>query len=59
MDSGTIPADNRAVFDKITDYITSFDFQEAQYQVINKHKDVFTDDDENKLEYTTIFEEYV
>ena len=59
MDSGTISADNRAVFDKITDYITSCTFQEAQYLVINKHKDVFTDDEENKLEYTTIFEEYV
>ena len=59
MDSGSISADNKAVFVKITDYVTSTDFQEAQYLLINKHKDVFTDDDENKLEYTTIFEEYV
>ena len=26
---------------------------------MDKHKDVFTDDDENKLEYTIIFENYV
>lgn len=32
---------------------------DASYQYMNRHKDVFDDDEENKLEYTTIFEEYV
>jgi hypothetical protein len=26
---------------------------------MSKHKDIFDENDENKLEYTTIFEEYV
>lgn len=57
--SGTISDRNRAVFDQITDLVTSTDFNDASYQFLDKHKDTFTDDDENKLEYTTIFEEYV
>ena len=60
MDSTSgISEDNRAVFDKIADLVTSVDFQDASLQFLKKHQDVFTDDDENKLEYTTIFEEYV
>ena len=34
-------------------------FGDAQKAFFFKHKDTFTDDEENKLEYTQIFEAYV
>ena len=48
-----------AVFEKISDLVTGVDFMDASYQYLDKHKGIFTDDDENKIEYSTIFEEYV
>ena len=62
MDSGAgaaISADNRAIFDEITELVSSVDFQTSSYSFLDKHKEIFTDDEENKLEYSTIFEEYV
>ena len=48
-----------AVFKTIAELVTATEFQEATYQYLDLHKEVFTDDDENKLEYTPIFENYV
>ena len=39
--------------------VTSTDFSTASVEFMSKHKDIFDENDENKLEYTTIFEEYV
>lgn len=47
------------MFTTISELIAGTEFQDASIQYMYKHKDVFTDDDENKLEYTTIFEEFV
>lgn len=47
------------VFRTIAELIASSEFQDASFQYLDQHKDVFTDDDENKLEYTVIFENYV
>lgn len=48
-----------AIFDEIAKLLMLDDFTNAQKTFFNKHKDSFTDDEENKLEYTQIFEAYV
>ena len=55
----TITESNSAVFGSISELITGTEFQDASIQYMYKHKDKFEDDEENKLEYTTIFEEFV
>ena len=35
------------------------DFSDARYQFFEKNKDTFEDCDENKLEHTNIFKEYI
>lgn len=50
---------NLEIFGAIAKLIASSEFQEATFQYMDQHKDVFTDDDENKLEYTPIFNNYI
>ena len=50
---------NKEIFDLICDYITSPDFQLAQQNFIDQHKAKFTDQEENKLEWTPIHEGYI
>ena len=59
MDAVNISPENRAVFASVSQTVTSTDFSEASVEFMQKHMDVFDEADENKLEYTTIFEEYV
>lgn len=59
MDAGNISQQNQAVFGTVTQLVTSTDFCNASIEFLQKHMDVFDEADENKLEYTTIFEEYV
>ena len=47
------------IFRQISDLVTGSEFMESSYMYMSKHVDVFDDDEENKLEYTPIFEEYV
>jgi hypothetical protein len=39
--------------------VTQQEFTEAQHTFFEKNKDTFEDTDENKLEHTTIFQDYV
>ena len=46
------------IFQKIVDIVTNQDFQKSQFEFFEKHAKTFDVDDENKLEYTNIFQEY-
>lgn len=59
MDANVITDQNKAVFEKIVELVTSSDFQSGVTQFLTKHMDTFDDEEENKLEYSTIHEEYV
>lgn len=59
MDSSPVSADNLSVFNAISELITSTEFNQACVSFLTKHMDVFDEEEENKLEYSTIFEEYV
>lgn len=50
---------NMAIFEEISKLLMLEEFTNAQKTFFNKHKDTITDDEENKLEYTQIFEAYV
>ena len=50
---------NLAIFDAICKLLRTEDFAASQKTFFFKHKDTFTEDDENKLEYTQIHEAYV
>ena len=39
--------------------VTDADFSAASVEFMAKHSPIFDEADENKLEYTTVFEEYV
>lgn len=43
---------NIAIFDAICKLLVTDDFAATQKTFFFKHKDTFTDDEENKLEYT-------
>lgn len=58
MDSNTSDK-NMEVFKTICELIASSEFQDATFSYLDQNKEPFTDDDENKLEYTVIFENYV
>lgn len=47
------------IFKAICDLIVLSDFISAQQDFYEKHKETFEDTDENKLEYTQIYEAYV
>lgn len=57
--TGNSANQNMEVFKTITELIASSEFQEATFQYLEANKEPFTDDEENKLEYTGIFENYV
>ena len=59
MEASGISSQNMKVFNSITDVVTKPDFTDSCYQFMDKHKDTFTDDEENKLEYTEIFDQYI
>lgn len=59
MDSSGVTQENMTVFNSIAELVTSTDFGEACSNFLEKHLDTFDDEEENKLEYTEIFEEYV
>jgi len=50
---------NERVFNALADQIAQIEFQNDQYEFFNKHMNTFEDTDENKLEYTQIYEAYV
>ena len=50
---------NLAIFNEISDYIIDPEFSSAQATFFEKIHDKIEDTEENKLEYTQIFEEYV
>ena len=47
------------IFNTLVDLVTSDSFQTSQAEFFEKHKDQFTDDEENRLEYKEIYENYV
>lgn len=59
MDGVAISQENQVIFQSMTNMVTSTEFNNAAVEFMQKHMDVFDEADENKLEYTTIFEEYV
>lgn len=59
MDATGISQENMTIFSSISDLVSSADFRDATVEFMQKHMDTFDESDENKLEYTTIFEEYV
>lgn len=50
---------NTAVFNEICELVTNPDFREGQLNFFNANCAKFFDTDENKLEYTTLHNEYV
>ena len=50
---------NQEIFRTVSDYIIDCDFGQAQYEFFEKCKSKIEADEENKLEYTPIFNEYV
>ena len=47
------------IFLAIADQIAQVEFQSDSFEFFNKHIDTFEDTDDNKLEYTQVFEAYV
>jgi len=47
------------VFKLLAELVTSMEFTDACYSFLEKNKDIFDEDDENKLEYTSVFEAYI
>ena len=47
------------VFKLLAQLVTSTEFTDACYSFLEKNKHIFDDDDENKLEYTEVFEAYI
>ena len=50
---------NTQVFNKICEIVLQPDFSDARFQFFEKNKDTFEDCEENKLEHTNIFKEYI
>ena len=59
MEATGVSEQNKQIFDKIQDIIANEDFVKAQYDFMKEHANTFDENDENKLEYTGIFESYV
>ena len=47
-----------AIFQKIVDIVTNAEFQRSQFEFFEKHANTFDVDDENKLEYTKIHNDF-
>ena len=60
MDSaaGLTPSEEK-VFQTITALLTDHEFQQAQIEFMEKHCSIFEDTDENKLEYSPLYEEFI
>jgi hypothetical protein len=56
MESTTI---DQQIFNAIADEITQVEFQNDQNEFYAKHMDKFEDTEENKLEYTQVYEAYI
>ncbi len=54
-----VSAENKAVLQAMQEMMTSTDFINAQVTFMNTHCNTFDENDENKLEYTGIYESYV
>ena len=50
---------NHQIFKDIADLITQSDFISTQSDFISKNNHVFEETEENKLEYTQIYSDYV
>ena len=50
---------NEEIFKDIANLVTQADFAKAQDDFFQKNQDKFEDTEENKLEYTNIYTEYV
>ena len=50
---------NSKIFQSISDIVIQQDFTDAQHMFFEKNKDTFEDTEENKLEHTTIFQDYL
>jgi len=50
---------NVRVFNKICEIVLQPDFSDARFQFFEKNKNTFEDCEENKLEHTNIFKEYI
>ena len=50
---------NTTIFQDIANQITQSDFTQTQDDFFQKNQDKFEDTEENKLEYTNIYTEYV
>ena len=50
---------NQEIFKDIADLVTQAEFAKAQDDFFQKNQDKFEDTEENKLEYTQVFEQYV
>ena len=59
MDANTISTENMAVFEAISALVKDNEFCEATVQFLGTHMDSFDEEDENKLEYTDIHNEFV
>ena len=50
---------NQKIFQQISDLLAAESFAHANMSFFEENCDKFTDDEENKLEYTPIHEEYI
>jgi len=48
-----------AIFSNICELVTASEFQKAQSDYMNLHKDKFLPQEENQLEHTTVHEGYI
>ena len=51
----TVSDTNKAIFESIAAITTSPTFQKDQQEFYHKKKDIFNEDEENKLEYTNVY----
>ena len=59
MEAQDIPASEMEVFRGLQDLMASEDFINAQLDFIKHNMDKFDEEEENKIEYTGIYETYV
>lgn len=59
MEASPISQENTQIFETIAELVTGIEFQDACVLFMEKHVEVFDEDEENKLEYSEVFEEYV
>ena len=59
MEANNIPESEFQVFKGLSELMTSGDYVDAQMDFIRTNMDKFDEEEENKIEYTGIFETYV